>query len=258
MFDGTELLIERLTWPDIESALADGYRTCIIMAGSIEQHGPQLPLITDTVIGQELALRIAKNLGKTLVAPVIAIGISDHHMALSGSLTIASDTLIALIVQYGKNLISHGFTTVLILSSHGGNFEAVGKAAIHVQESVEPEPRVVAIDDFQAYFLEQNRPVTQWGRTPEQGGQHAGFAETAMMLALCPELVRLDRAEVGYLKPINKEALFARGGRYFSPTGVLGDPRGATAEYGELLLDHLATFLVDAIRQKLSGSGVTF
>ena len=90
------LRIVEMTWKQIKEAMEQGYRRVIFALGSIEQHGPHLPLVTDTLLGDVLAVRVAEKLGNTLVAPTIRPGCSEHHLSFPGSLSISSDLLAAL------------------------------------------------------------------------------------------------------------------------------------------------------------------
>ena len=244
------LRLEELTWPEVAEAVAAGYDTCIIVAGSIEQHGPHLPLLTDAALGEELALRTARRLGNALVAPVIRPGCSDHHMTFPGSLTISEDLLIALIEAYCQSLARHGFRTLVLLSSHGGNFAPIHRAAPAIQQRLGDTARVVPVVDLWSFIAAQNAAVAPFGIAPDHAGSHAGLAETSSMLVVRPDLVRQDRYEEGYRGEIDDE-LFTRGLRYYTQNGILGDARGSRAEYGEAILDGLADYLAAEVRRAL-------
>ena len=104
--------LEELTWPDVESALQNGTRTAIVAVGSIEQHGPHLPLGMDTFDADELACRIARDLGDALAAPAIRPGCSGHHMEFPGTITVPPETLMDIIRTYCRSLDEHGFEYV--------------------------------------------------------------------------------------------------------------------------------------------------
>src|SRR5689334_17523468 len=104
----SEVRLERMTWPEIGEAIANGNTTAIIVAGSSEQHGPHLPEGTDSMIGEGLAVRLAHKLGNALVAPVIRPGCSDHHLAFPGTVSISEDLLIKTIDAYVDSLRKHG------------------------------------------------------------------------------------------------------------------------------------------------------
>src|ERR671939_269900 len=95
-----EVLIEHMTWPEIEDAIKRGKRTAIVVAASSEQHGPHLPEATDALLGEELGARLAHRLGDALVAPVIRPGCSEHHMGFPGTISISADTLMTLLDDY--------------------------------------------------------------------------------------------------------------------------------------------------------------
>jgi creatinine amidohydrolase len=111
----------------------------IVMTASIEQHGPHLPTNTDTAIGYAVGERVARRLGKTLLAPVIRPGCSDHHLAFPGSLSIPKEVFIETVIACVRSLAPHGFTTFVLLSSHGGNFGALEEAAKRLRAEFEPK-----------------------------------------------------------------------------------------------------------------------
>lgn len=246
------LLLEELTSPEIQEALEDGFITCLIVSGSIEQHGPHLPLLTDTALGQELALRAAQRLGKTLVAPVIRPGCSEHHMEFPGTITIPENVLIALIEAYCHSLVQHGFKRLVLLSSHGGNFPAVGRAAARLQEQLSDQAKVVAVADLWEFMEAQNRPLIPFNIAPERAGLHAGLAETSEMMVVRPDLVLKDKLTSGFLG-YPRDELFERGLKHYIENGILGDARGSKAEYGEAVLNGLADYLASEIRKALDG-----
>src|SRR5262252_6114671 len=117
-----ELFIERLSWPEVEAALAGGRRRAIVCAASTEQHGPHLPEATDALLGAAYAEGLARRLGNALVAPIIRPACSEHHMAFAGSLTIAPRLLMDILDSYLDSLRRHGLERFVVMSSHGGNF----------------------------------------------------------------------------------------------------------------------------------------
>ena len=93
--------LDRMTTPQVKQALEDGYRTVLLAVGSTEQQGP--------LIGDKLVERVALGLGKTLVAPTIRVGMSEHHMVFHGSMTLREEVLEEVLVDYGRSLARHGF-----------------------------------------------------------------------------------------------------------------------------------------------------
>jgi len=145
-----EILLERLTWPEIQEALKEGYDTVVLFAGSIEQHGPHLPLCTDTVLGYELAERVARKMGKALVAPVIRPGLSEHHMAFKGTITLSRETFQSTVRDYVKSLARHGFKRLAITFSHGGNAGALNEILPQLANEF-PEVEILAVTDIEAH-----------------------------------------------------------------------------------------------------------
>lgn len=240
--------LEELTWPEVRARMEAGTRTVLVVSGSIEQHGPHLPLVTDTAIGQAVGERVAQLLGDALLAPVLRPACSDHHMDFPGSLTVPEPLFAALLEHYCRSLAHHGFTTIILLSSHGGNFAPIERALPALRAAV-PEVRVVWPGDLRGFASAMNQPLVEAGVAPERAGLHAGVGETAVMLSLLPDLCHPEKAEEGYLGPLTDE-FFTRGLRAFTPNGILGDGRGARAEWGREALERVARYLVAEIRKQ--------
>ena len=236
-----ELLIERLTWTDVEAALGRGMRRAIVCAASTEQHGPHLPEATDALLGEAYAEGLARRLGDALVGPVIRPGCSEHHMAFPGSLTISETLLMDLLDAHLASLRRHGFERFVIMSSHGGNFPVLAEW----ERARSPEATVV-VTDF-GLFDVGFEAIRRFGRT-DTAGPHAEVLETSMMLLLHPELVHMDRAVAGFTGRSTLDDVLARGMRAITPTGVLGDPVGSTADMGAAVLDAIVERLHQLVR----------
>src|SRR5262245_38731001 len=104
--------LELMTFEEVERALANGFRTVLIPCGAIEQHGPHLPLCMDADHADALGLLVAQRLGHTLVAPSIRVGCSSHHMAFPGTISLRSETLEAICLDYCVSLTQHGFDRI--------------------------------------------------------------------------------------------------------------------------------------------------
>ena len=247
------VLIEEMTWTEVERALADGKTTAILACGAAEQHGPHLPIGTDTYLGTAIAERAARAAGNALVAPTLRPGLSDHHMAFPGSFTLRPETFLDLLTDYCAALARHGFTRIVIFPSHGGNMDMmkahVPWLARQQSGSCELVLSMRLVDDMQrmAEFLGER------GVSIGRAGAHAGWSETAMMLAQAPHLVRMEAAQPGlsdddFYRPeqVLRSQLqsFLHGIRAQSENGILGDPTGANAEVGEQLLTMAAESLV--------------
>jgi mycofactocin system creatininase family protein len=195
-----------------------------IPLGACEQHGPHLPLDTDTRMAVAVAERLAATRPEVLVAPPVPYGASGEHEDFPGTVSSGSEALRALLVELIRSA-TRTFARVLLVNAHGGNAAAVEAAAAHQRA--------------------EGRDVRAW-HVDLHGDAHAGRAETSAVLALAPELVRLADARAGATEPIGEllPRLRAEGVRAVSANGVLGDPRGASAAEGEALLARAAAELI--------------
>ncbi|WP_248907302.1 creatininase family protein [Halocatena marina] len=245
MSSHTSVLLEEYTWPEVETALEEGTRTVVVAVGSVEQHGPHLPLIMDTLAGDELSRRIAKKLGDALVAPTIRPGCSGHHMDFPGTITIPAETLMDLIRSYCRSLDEHGFEHIVLVATHGGNFAPVNTVAPEIARTI--DANVIALADLDELMSLQNEGLREAGVEYEEPVIHAGAVETAIVLATNESLVRTDELAVGHEKPISTSRLLSDGFRSITENGVLGDPRKGTPESGETILDTVATAYAERI-----------
>lgn len=211
-----------LTWPQVAARRP----TLIVPLGSTEQHGPHLPLDTDTRIAVAVAERLAARRDDLVTAPPVAIGASGEHAGFPGTLSVGTTVFEEMIVEIGRS--ADEFAGVIWCNAHGGNSAALRSA----------DARLVA---------EGRRSTIV--RCAFGGDAHAGRTETSVMLAIAPDLVRVDRAEAGETRPWAEveSAIVAGGVRAVAPNGVLGDPTGASAEEGERLLAALVDRLMDAV-----------
>ncbi len=238
--------MEEMTWPAIRDAIGAGYTTAVVAVGATEQHGPHLPTMTDARIGDALGELVARKLGEALVARTIDVGISEHHLAFGGTLSLRPETLAAVLRDYTASLVRSGFRRIVFVPTHGGNFPTV-QEAIDAARQAHPGVHIGGYTDLLGFAGFLNRLSEEHGVTAEASGAHAGESETSMMLALEPEFVLSGRFEPGYLGPLGAaevKRILERGMPDLTANGVLGDPRGARAERGVTYLDRLAEFLV--------------
>lgn len=236
-----------LTWPEVRDAIAAGYDTIVVAAGSIEQHGPHLPEMTDTLIGTHLVRAIVGRLPNALQGPTISIGCSEHHMAFAGTVTLRAETFVAVVQDVARSLAQHGFRTVVFIPSHGGNFAPLAQAMAGLDDT---GARVVAFTELVGFVGVLNGVSAQFDISPEVSGAHAGESETSLDLFLRPDLVRMEHAEAGYVGPFNaavSEIIFTQGMPALTHNGILGDARPATADHGKVYLEAMAAHLADWI-----------
>ena len=230
-------------------ALADQNAVVILPIASIEQHGPHLPVMTDTRLGWEIAMRAAQKAypqRPTVVTPVVWSGLSEHHMPYGGTLILSHDTFRMVLRDLIVSLTRHGFRDILISNSHGGNI--IPMKQIADQLSSEIDATIICT----TYPTEAAPAIKEILEDQENLG-HACEAETAMMMAVEPDLV--DTSDLASLNtPRGSGFLEAGVGSYrwrpfthMTANGVAGFPEKATAEKGEALLEASAEALAALI-----------
>ena len=237
---------EDMNWQDIQKAIKNGYDTILIAVGAIEQHGPHLPTKTDALIGDVLVQRIAEKMDKVLQGPTIRIGCSEHHLAFPGTVTLQKSTFQSVIRDYVKSLANHGFTNIIFIPSHGGNFAPLREVLDELQSQY-PSININGFTELFEYIeVLQNYSAAE-GIKPEEAGAHAGENESSLVLALAEKLVKAERFAPGFTGEFGSkegEIVFQKGIKALTKNGILGDPRKATAEKGQTYLDKLVEYLI--------------
>ncbi|WP_377320351.1 mycofactocin biosynthesis peptidyl-dipeptidase MftE [Pimelobacter simplex] len=220
---------------DLASATSPGLpagATVLVPVGSIEQHGPHLPLDTDTVIATAVATEAARLLALrdhgVVVAPALAYGSSGEHQDFAGTSSIGTDVLHQVVVELTRSMRTWAARVVLV-NAHGGNLTALRGAV--------------------RQLTDEGHDVAWVACATEDVDLHAGRTETSLMLHLAPWHVRLDRAEPGNTGTLAEllPAMIAGGVKAVSPNGVLGDPTGASAEEGAVVLASMVGDVVAAV-----------
>jgi mycofactocin system creatininase family protein len=199
-----------LVWPAV------GGDVLAVPLGSTEQHGPHLPLSTDTDVAVALAQGLAARRDDVVVAPAVPYGASGEHAGFAGTLSIGHEALELLLVELVRSA-TDTFAHVLLVNGHGGNAPTLAAAVARLRA--------------------ESRDVLVWSPS-WRGDAHAGRTETSVQLALDPARVG-DGREAGATEPLREllPLLRREGLRAVSSNGVLGDPAGASAEEGQRLLD---------------------
>jgi len=215
-------------WPEV--AAAPG-RVLLVPAGSCEQHGPHLPLDTDTRVAVAVARAAAERRDDVDVAPALAYGASGEHAGFPGTLSIGTAALTEVLVELGRSALPPGggvWRALVLVDGHGGNAAATATAVRRLRA--------------------EGREVHAWSPRIPGGDAHAGRTETSLLLALAPEVVGPDRPR-GATEPLAEllPRLRAEGVIGASASGVLGDATGASAEEGEALLGALVADLLGAL-----------
>lgn len=238
--------LEGFTSPELEGLLESAEPPLLVVPlGATEQHGPHLPLGTDTLLAEVLARDLASRRGDCLVAPPLPYGASGEHAGFAGTLSVGAAVLEELVVELVRS--AAGFRGVVLVSAHGGNAGPLARAVARLTG-------------------EGRRALAWWPRAADLVGAglgrvdaHAGFLETSLVLALAPEEVRTGCARAGAREPL--AALWPRlrrdGVAAVAPNGVLGDPEGASADAGASARRALVSALDAAVDAFSRGAGAT-
>lgn len=207
----------------------------VVPLGSWEQHGPHLPLDTDTRIAEELAARLIRHRPDAVRGPTIGVSSSGEHAGFAGTLSIGGLVLTEMIVEIVRS--AHWATAVVIVNGHGGN--------------------ISYFDELRTRLANEGHSVLFWSPSlVDPTDSHAGYVETSVMLAMDPDSVRTGAIEAGptaHLGDILDE-LRRHGVRSVSPSGVLGDPRRADPALGAQILSSWEDNLIAAVDEWRSAS----
>ena len=245
----TEIEWMKLTFAELNARAAED-ALVIVPVASLEQHGPHLATGVDIVCATAVAQRVAQRLvaaGRhAVVTPCVWTGLAEHHVPFGGTVTLDYAAFAAVLKGVVRSVARAGFTRVMLLNGHGGNAEAVAVAGGECQAEFDIKVAagtywLLAGDTF-APILERQSTVL-----------HACEAETSMIMALQPALVRTDRLPEAHgphsTRPEGQPAAMIRRRSFkeISPSGVIGDARSATAEKGEALLDAAAERIAEEL-----------
>lgn len=251
----TEYRYEKLTWPEINDAVELG-KVCILPVGSVEQHGPHLPLDVDIVCPTGIA-RGAGQLApdKILVLPTYCYGYTGHVMDFPGTINTHFTHFMEGILDITKSLAYHGFKKILLLNGHGSNMPNLDLVARRTNLETDAECILAA---WWNLLMVDKAFMPSWRESPFPGGcAHACELETSLYLYLDEENVRKDQIKSGAISfneeesPFNWVDLFAAGPATivswtssYSDTGVLGAAELATVEKGQRAYDEAVKQLV--------------
>jgi len=243
-----------LNWKQVE-ALPRETTLLVLPTAAIEQHGHHLPLATDTLINNLLLGRALEKLpadASVFALPPVHYGKSNEHIGFPGTLSVSATTFMAVVRDLGSSIASAGFRKLVLYNTHGGNTSLVDVMARDLR--AEFQLRTFALHGSGGIYFEGLAPQERaWGF-------HAGEVETSFLLASVPELVdtsaytanyiaHIDKPEM--LMPENAPATFAWLTRDIAASGVLGDPRPATAEKGARWLEQASGKLAAALEAML-------
>jgi creatinine amidohydrolase len=243
--------------------------TVLIPHASLEQHGPHLPLYTDTITSTEVASRAGEKAG-ILYTPTLWLGYSPQHMREAGfgagTITLRSETLLNVIYDIGRSLIHHGFNRLIFVNGHGSNVKVLDPVLRRLRS--ETGALIGFYKPYAERYIGMLADVLE-GTVEQTPGWHAGELETAQVLAHNEKLVRMDRApvdkahapewlgEAWHKKDGMPDAEF-QGYQYFNfpldhqeftDSGVMGVPQMGTAEKGDIAFTRFADHLIDAVAE---------
>lgn len=233
--------METATWVEAEQKLSSGNAVAILPVGAQEQHGTHMALATDTIMATGLAERLAEQLDAMLL-PAIPYGETWTTAGWAGTISLSFDTVVALTVDIGAALAAQKVAAFVIVNGHFGNQAPLEQAA---RTLVMQHRLPTLILNYPG--MEQAAAEICESKPAAPGFYHADEVETSIVLSLKPEAVHMDRAEAEYPQfPPTFGAVPMRLDT-FCESGVFGDPRPATAEKGERLLEALTTAALDVI-----------
>jgi len=239
-----------LNWKQVE-ALPKDSTLLVLPTADVEQHGHHLPLATDTLINNLLLGKALEKLPADLPVyslPPVCYGKSNEHIGFSGTLSVSAATFMAVVRDIGASLAASGFKKVVLYNTHGGNSSLVDVMARDLRAEF----------GLRTFALYGSGGISFEGVSEQEKayGFHAGEIETAFLLSAVPELVDTTAYTVNYiakvdkpelLKPENASATFAWLTRDIAASGVMGDPRPATAENGARWVEQAATRIAAAL-----------
>ncbi len=245
----------RLTWAEVKRAVTEA-RIPIVPIGTLEDHGPHLPIDTDVTIVEAICRAGATRLAdETVLLPPIVHGYSPHHMDFPGTVTITWDVFCRYCTDVATSLVRHGFDRVLLVNGHGSNQNLVEMAA---RLAVVEYPHSLVAATFYL-TTHESAAVIEQTRTSSRGGMaHACELETSIYLHLDPEAVDMEKAvdERGYPETEHAWMDWSDGPlklmpwwSSFSSSGVQGDATKATAAKGRFLFEAAVDELCGFVRE---------
>jgi creatinine amidohydrolase len=243
-----------LTWTDIQ-AMPNKENVAIIQpVGSIEQHGPHLPLMVDSAIAVAVLGKALTKLDPSVPAyalPPLYYGKSNEHWHFPGTITLSAQTLLAVLTEMAESIYRSGFRKLVLMNAHGGQPQVMEIAARDIHQKYE---------DFMIFplFTWRVPNIAEELLTPKElaYGIHAGDAETSLLLSILPEQVKMERAVAEYPQGLPEDSLLSMEGqlpfawltRDVSHSGVMGDATVATKEKGDRILESLADGWAQALQ----------
>lgn len=240
------LELSRATWTDVETHLRSHPAIGVLPVGALEQHGPHLPLSTDTLQADAVARRLAERLDAVLL-PALPLGNTWSNDALPGTVSISADTVTALCRDIATSLERSGYALLVVVNGDFGNRLPLQRAA--EEAAARGGIPVVVLDYPGLTEIGDEVKESAWAAP---GLCHADEIETSMILTIAPELVHTDRMAPAYPELPADFGLRQMALAPLSDSGVFGDPRPATAAKGERIIEHVVTQSEAVVRRVLA------
>jgi creatinine amidohydrolase/Fe(II)-dependent formamide hydrolase-like protein len=239
------VFLEELTWTEIRDRIQGGGTTVIVPIGGTEQNGPHMAVGKHNVRVKVLSEKIVRTLGNALVAPVLPyvpegqVSPPTGHMRFPGTLTVPDDVFQKVVEYTARSLKAHGFRNIVLLGDHGSTQSGQRAVAARLNREWASAPvRVHAVGEYYRASEDEFRQLLKArGYRDDELGSHASLADTSLMLAVDPRLVRMDRL---------------RRGTGPAGDGVDGDPSRASAELGRLGVEAIVARTVSAVRTAIA------
>lgn len=233
------MILARMRWPEVEAL--DRETTVLIPTGSIEQHGPHLPLETDTRLVTAVAEAVERRI-EVLLTPTIWLGASAHHLGFAGSLSASFSGYQATLEAVVLSLTPHGFRRFYVLNGHGGNASSNDIAL----RSLKTEFPHLALGGSN-YYAFAEAAVREAMEGPQKELRHADEAEASLMLHVAPDLVDLSRAYDDGLEPEPSVRGLVEPFDAITEKGAYGYPTYATAEKGKRIFEAAVAGVVEEL-----------
>ena len=242
-----------MRWPQV--AALDKATPVVLPVAALEQHGPHMPVFTDSLLLGEVVRRVKEKVAdRILFAPLMWLGNSHHHLDFPGTLSASPRVYLDLLIDLAENLVFHGFRRLVFLNGHGGNIVAAQQAMFELRQKVRDRSDLLLLTTTywtlgsKPYEIDPSIKQTQMG--------HACEYETSMMLRIAPHLVR----EHTKVEPVPFGRAFAPAHRAWvtkdrTEAGHIGEPHLATAEKGEVIFRAFAADVVAFLERVLAWDG---
>lgn len=233
------------TWVDIkEHVQGTEIPIAILPLGAVEAHGPHLPLVTDSIIAEAIAIEVARRTG-AFVLPTLHYGSLWSLRNFPGSISVSAQTLANLIYEIGISLKRHGYRLFVVVNAHIGNMDAIKEG---LRRLIEDGLNVMVVNP--SLILAAAEGVVETPRW-HKSYYHAEEIETSLVLHLRPELVRMSNAVKEYPPvPFDFEYTFIPWDE-ITKSGVLGDPTSATPRKGKIIFEKVVTLVTELINKEI-------